>query len=341
MLEQSFSDLAGSTVTKQDEQRRMRATLRATLAQGRKRVHDLFHAWDDNGDGKIDQFEFRRAVRALGFRSSACDATDAQIDGWIDELFGEFDEDRSGQLEYRELERKLAKIAGSLVEQRYNVRRSAGGRVGAALGTTVRLDRASGKPVSQLLSEELAKSSNLVRVIDLFRDWDENGDGAVSKDEFYQGMVALGLEVARSETNELFDSFDVDGSGLIDFREMNKMLRKRARPTKLSPLRRDPLAAQMPPGPARPVTGLVGVGSSGALTTTKSSSWLEATQARVNGMVPSNPWQADRMNSLCGQWLVPRHGDEWNRMVIVSPTRPLPKMRRTAVDPRGVLLPVM
>ena len=91
---------------------------------------------------------------------------------------------RSGQLEYRELERKLAKIAGSLVEQRYNVRRSAGGRVGAALGTTVRLDRASGKPVSQLLSEELAKSSNLVRVIDLFRDWDENGDGAVSKDEY-------------------------------------------------------------------------------------------------------------------------------------------------------------
>jgi len=169
LLSQSFSDLtkAGRKDGVSDQQR-MRDALRSTLVEGRHRLESVFEAWDQNGNGSVDRMEFRHAMRALGFRASACDATEEQVDGWIDELFREFDDDGGGTVNYRELEKKLAKIKGAAVEQRYVVRSKSGGRIGAALGTSVRLDRASGKPVAVLLSEELAKGSALVRVMDLF-----------------------------------------------------------------------------------------------------------------------------------------------------------------------------
>ena len=37
-----------------------------------------------------------------------------------------------------------------------------------------------------------------VRVIDLFREWDEDGDGTVSKKEFRKAMPLLGLEVPKT-----------------------------------------------------------------------------------------------------------------------------------------------
>ena len=38
-----------------------------------------------------------------------------------------------------------------------------------------------------------ALNENAVRVIDLFRDWDVNNDGMVSRKEFVQGVSLLGL----------------------------------------------------------------------------------------------------------------------------------------------------
>ena len=40
--------------------------------------------------------------------------------------------------------------------------------------------------------------TNAVRVIDLFREWDEDGDGTVSKKEFRKAVIHLGLEVPPS-----------------------------------------------------------------------------------------------------------------------------------------------
>ena len=68
--------------------------------------------------------------------------------------------------------------------------------------------------------------NNAVRVIDLFREWDEDGDGAVSKKEFRKAIIHLGLEVPPAAVDELFDSFDKDGGGAINFRELNHLLRR-------------------------------------------------------------------------------------------------------------------
>eukprot|EP00966_Prymnesium_polylepis_P188482 4367619-Prymnesium_polylepis.2 len=40
---------------------------------------------------------------------------------------------------------------------------------------------------------------NAVRVIDLFREWDEDGNGEVSKKEFRQAMASLGTEANKKD----------------------------------------------------------------------------------------------------------------------------------------------
>jgi len=90
-------------------------------------------------------------------------------------------------------------------------------------------------------------TTNAVRVIDLFREWDEDGDGIVSKKEFRRAMPLLGLQVGirvrlrvrvrvaqgpspsfalqvpAHEVDALFDSWDPDGSGELDLNELNKV----------------------------------------------------------------------------------------------------------------------
>jgi hypothetical protein len=65
-----------------------------------------------------------------------------------------------------------------------------------------------------------------VRVIDMFREWDENGDGTVSKAEFQRAMPMLGLHAPREEVGLLFDSWDPDGSGLLEIAELTRILKR-------------------------------------------------------------------------------------------------------------------
>jgi hypothetical protein len=146
-------------------------------------------------------------------------------------------------------------------------------------------------PIVDQLRDALHK--NLSRVIDIFREWDEDGSGTVSKKEFGQALPMLGLRVERAVADvsirrrsnlrrayvtrpdastqplqpaasvgdaaadtstqplaepvtsdhgadvlaavvssrcgqELFDSFDDDASGTIDYAEMNRKLRQTA-----------------------------------------------------------------------------------------------------------------
>ena len=70
-------------------------------------------------------------------------------------------------------------------------------------------------------------SKNAVRVIDLFREWDEDGDGTVSKKEFRKAMKFLGVDASKEELDMLFDTFDPDGGGSIDYNELNKALKRK------------------------------------------------------------------------------------------------------------------
>ena len=85
------------------------------------------------------------------------------------------------------------------------------------------IDEDSGVPVGEQLKQALLKNAG--RVMDLFREWDQDGDGEITRKEFRGAMVRMGLEVPQPDVDLLFDSWDPSGGGTIDFKELQKALR--------------------------------------------------------------------------------------------------------------------
>ena len=206
--------------------------LREALHAHYLRVMDLFRSWDEDGSGSVDKKEFRMAMKVLhlDFPRAA-----------LDQLFDSWDADDSGEVSFEELHRLLRQ--GATVELDEKLLPGAAGEIeldreqghalrkekrttGSRLLQQMDLDESEGhRPVSEQLRGTLAK--NFVRVIDLFREWDEDDSGSVDKKEFRMAMKALGLEVPRAEVDQLFDSWDTDRSGAIDMKELNVLLCKR------------------------------------------------------------------------------------------------------------------
>ena len=77
-----------------------------------------------------------------------------------------------------------------------------------------------------------ALASNIMRVIDFFREWDIDGNGTISRDEFSSALLPLGLHLPKETYDNLFDEFDTDGSGDITLREFKRALKKVSSPKK-------------------------------------------------------------------------------------------------------------
>ena len=78
----------------------------------------------------------------------------------------------------------------------------------------------------------VALRNDQAKVLALFKEWDEDGDGTVSKREFRRAMPLLGLKAPKEHLDALFDSFDPDGSGIIDYDEFRKIFQADAEPLK-------------------------------------------------------------------------------------------------------------
>ena len=78
------------------------------------------------------------------------------------------------------------------------------------------------RPIESL-QNGLAK--NAAVLIELFKSWDADNDGTVSRKEFVKGVKFLGVPIEKAYALELFDRYDPDKSGTMDFRELQKMLR--------------------------------------------------------------------------------------------------------------------
>jgi len=102
-----------------------------------------------------------------------------------------------------------------------------------ATGILGNVDFDETRPLGEQLKENLQKHA--IRVLDLFRDWDENGDGEISKKEFRKAMPKLGFNLPPDLIDEVFDGYDLDGSGVMDFKELQKMLK--AGPSKGNPVK--------------------------------------------------------------------------------------------------------
>jgi len=70
---------------------------------------------------------------------------------------------------------------------------------------------------------------NLPRVMDVFRSFDRNGDGRISRSECAQVLSMLGLpQYGAAEMEGMFDALDADRSGTLDFHELDRLLRRGA-----------------------------------------------------------------------------------------------------------------
>ena len=106
----------------------------------------------------------------------------------------------------------------------------------AVLGTVS--ERPVAEPAKPTVQTKLKTklSSDLSRVMDVFKSADVNSDKSVSIDEFRDAMGKAGISATEEEIQECFGSMDADNSSSIDFAELNKVLRRDVKEEKVPPM---------------------------------------------------------------------------------------------------------
>jgi hypothetical protein len=122
----------------------------------------------------------------------------------------------NGTLEIWQLDRALRWAEGSRAKRSKLL-------TGQAL-EAVALLQDNDKSVQENLRDTLVHHA--LRVMDLFREWDADGNGEITKEEFRKALPMLGLHATKDAVDELFEGFDTDDSGSLSFRELNRQLRR-------------------------------------------------------------------------------------------------------------------
>ena len=99
------------------------------------------------------------------------------------------------------------------------------GAIVSALPPMARLESPTegGASVQEQLRKILVE--HRVKLIDLFREWDDDGNGALDKKELRRAIAALGYACPRKEADALFDQIDADRSGWIEYDELKRALK--------------------------------------------------------------------------------------------------------------------
>ena len=180
--------------------------------------------WDSDyrGDGTVSKRDFRRALPLLSVKSDR-HVADALFESILPPPEGE-GEGGEGAGEGGLVNSRKERVMEIWVLDR-GIRWGAGSKAKRSkLLQHAGLFQDSSRSVSEQLRDGLV--NNAMRVMDLFREWDVNNDGVVSKDEFRRAIPMLGLHAHGDQIDDLFAEFDIDHGGTISFRELNKLLRR-------------------------------------------------------------------------------------------------------------------
>ena len=262
-----------------------RAQIRQLLLERGLDASDWVRAWDAEGDDRLTKREFLRNMEHF--------VGDGQL--WHTHMkavaqvaFDQIDTDRGGVISLSELKHWLG--------DRRVVTIGAAGEL-----ELVKFDVAN--PLAPQLREALQR--NAMRVIDLFRAWDANGDGKISRPEFHRAMPLLGVELPAKVIDDLFDDYDPDKSGWMEFVELKKMLKPMLKPTPPSALQKratsrsreaasapaaasTPAAASAPAAASTPAaaSALATFSTAGALSSPRSERPSSVRSARRSAVYP-------------------------------------------------------
>ncbi|XP_054861136.1 calcium-binding protein 5b [Amphiprion ocellaris] len=137
------------------------------------------------------------------------------------EAFVEFDKDKDGLISCKDLG-NLMRTMGymptemELIELGQNINMNSGGRVD--FEDFVEL-------MTPKLLDETAGMIGLKELKDAFREFDIDGDGAITSDELRHAMIKLlGEHASRTEIEAIVKEADNNGDGTVDFEEFVKMM---------------------------------------------------------------------------------------------------------------------
>ena len=103
-------------------------------------------------------------------------------------------------------------------------------------------------------------SNSWVRLCNVFKSWDDSGDGMVTRQEFIRGLAVLGVAASPADVAELFTALDQDGGAQkLDFIELDALMRRGA-------------TLQLPPSPGRAHPRRISVGPLGQASRAESRS---------------------------------------------------------------------
>merc|ERR550525_587864 len=66
------------------------------------------------------------------------------------------------------------------------------------------------------------------RILEMFRRWDVNGDGVITKDELQQVLVSVGM--TENDAASTFAAVDADRNGKVDYKEFVNWLYSKSAP---------------------------------------------------------------------------------------------------------------
>ena len=155
-----------------------------------------FNSLDTDGGGSLDLIEIKKAVKAL--RNQGLKAN----------MVAEAARKRASQIRERADLVKQAAEATALAERQEKTLE----------------ELIAGAPLDQRLGQLLIKRN--LKVGEVVKLWDKDGDGTVTSAEFCENVLQLGLNAHRLDLEKLFCKLDTDGEGDLDLEEVKKSFSK-------------------------------------------------------------------------------------------------------------------
>jgi len=183
---------------------------------------EYFKRVDEDGDGRINPREFRKGVGAPQIRDQLPPPILDQAVAFVDRVFAYADIDGDGALDWREAEYAevvaLAATQARTVARVAEVARSVGGDVAARAAAALRWPE-----LEEEFGQEFAR--------DIMHNYDLDGDGELSREEYDAGMrrssITAGIGAYLNDPDvlawydELFARSDVDGDGVLNLKEVH------------------------------------------------------------------------------------------------------------------------